>query len=285
MNKQLVLIPGLLALGIATGVAMLRSFDDGKPSEALTSQSQNGYAATEHSDHPMAGVFTVSNSSEGQRIQKLEQQIAFLVERVEQLEQDLGSAQQNLQRERGALVNDNASPEETPVSSSSPALSTENLIKAGIAETTAADIIRRKNEIDLQLLELRDQAIREGYLGSSRYASEYRALQQQDVSLREEVGDSAYDRYLYASGQANRVKIDSVMMGSPAEEAGIRAGDVILNYDDTQMFDWSELREATTRGERGDYVNVTVLREGQRLNLWLPRGPLGVRLGALRLEP
>jgi S1-C subfamily serine protease len=75
------------------------------------------------------------------------------------------------------------------------------------------------------------------------------------------------------------------MLGSPAEQAGIETGDVILSYGDRQLFNWSELQDATTRGERGEYVNVTVLREGQMLNLWLPRGPLGVRLGSTRVKP
>ncbi|MGB5602311.1 MAG: PDZ domain-containing protein, partial [Gammaproteobacteria bacterium] len=134
-------------------------------------------------------------------------------------------------------------------------------------------------------LELRDRAIREGYLGTSRYSRELNALLEQDVSLREEVGDDAYDRYLYATGQSNRVNITSVMPGSPAEQAGIKSGDVVLSYADSQLFNWSELQAATTDGERGEYVNVTVLRNGQRVNLWLPRGPLGVRLSSLRLQP
>ena len=75
------------------------------------------------------------------------------------------------------------------------------------------------------------------------------------------------------------------MMGSPAEMSGMNDGDMILNYDDKRMFSWSELQDATSRGERGEYVNVTVLRNGQLVNLWVPRGPLGIRLGTARVKP
>jgi S1-C subfamily serine protease len=145
--------------------------------------------------------------------------------------------------------------------------------------------MRRKNNIDLKKLELRDRATREHYIGTSRYNRELSALTGKDVSLREEIGDQAYDSYLYASGQSNRVLVKSVMAGSQADLAGIQGGDVILSYDDQNLFGWSELQQATTQGERGEYVNVNVSRDGQLFNIWVPRGPLGVRLGAARLEP
>ena len=237
-------------------------------------------------DHPMSGAFTAARVSDSEHIRSLEQQIGLLSERIEQLEQQVAAVDETRQTEPSeALTIIPKTAVDTPVSRSSPTLTTENLVSAGIAEQIAADIIRRKNEIDLQILELRDRAVREGYLGTSRYSSELDALLEQDVSLREEIGDDAYDRYLYTTGQTNRVNIASVMLGSPAEQAGIQKGDVILNYGDRQLFNWSELQDATTRGERGEYVNVSILREGQLLNLWLPRGPLGVRLGAARVKP
>ena len=65
----------------------------------------------------------------------------------------------------------------------------------------------------------------------------------------------------------------------------MRDGDLILSYGDQQLFDWGELKAATTEGERGEYVNVTIMRNGELMNLWVPRGPLGVRLGSMRVKP
>jgi len=103
--------------------------------------------------------------------------------------------------------------------------------------------------------------------------------------LRSEIGDNAYDRYIYTLGQANRVEVTSVIPGSPAEQAGILSGDIILDYADKRIFNWSELRDATAEGELGDYIQVNVLRKNSRISLLLPRGPLGVRMGSKRLNP
>jgi len=283
MNKQFILIPGLFVLGIAAGIAVIYSLDD----DRSTQTEVRGVPAQpdETRDHPMASAFNALQVSDNERIQLLEKQIETLSGRIEQLEQAVVAAEEPEKKETGALAINPATTVDTPVSRASPALTTENLVSAGIDEVLAADIIRRKNEIDLKTLELRDRAAREGYIGTDRYTSELNALLESDVALRDEIGDDAYNRYLYSTGQRNRVNIASVMFGSPAEQAGMEKGDVILNYGDRQMFSWNELQDATTLGERGEYVNVTVLRDGQMVNLWLPRGPLGVRLGSTRLKP
>jgi len=76
-----------------------------------------------------------------------------------------------------------------------------------------------------------------------------------------------------------------VMMGSPAEMSGMKDGDLVLNYDNRRIFNWNELQDATSGGERGEYVNLAVQRNGQLVNLWIPRGPLGVRLSSARVKP
>ena len=48
--------------------------------------------------------------------------------------------------------------------------------------------------------------------------------------------------------------------GEPADQAGLRSGDLILSYADERVFDWSDVRGATTAGERGEMVPVTVQR-------------------------
>jgi hypothetical protein len=285
VNNQYIFIPGLFILGTAAGIAMMYSIDDRKPAPIAAVGPVTTTIPDISNDHPMASAFMVSQDSDSERIMALEQHIELLSVRIEQLEQEVIAAKHNETEQPGPLAVEQTTPEDPPVRNTGQALTTENLVRAGIDEAIAADIIRRKNEVDLQSLELRDRATREGYLGTSRYSRELSALLEQDVSLREEIGDDAYDRYLYATGQSNRVSITSVMLGSSAEQAGIKSGDVVLSYADSQLFNWSELQAATTDGERGEYVNVTVLRDGQRVNLWLPRGPLGVRLSSSRLQP
>ena len=79
--------------------------------------------------------------------------------------------------------------------------------------------------------------------------------------------------------------VDSVIQGSPAAQAGVVSGDVIISYADERLFGWSELREATAAGERGETVRVSVLRGQDVVDLFIPRGPLGVRLDTTLMEP
>lgn len=284
MNKQILFIPVLFALGVAAGAVLMYSRDDSvlqreaepEPLPSLPEQTR----------HPMANAFAIPAESESTRLQLLEQQVRYLNARIDELEQTMTAAvEQQPSGDNGVLPVNITSTVDTPVSSQNPMLTMDNLIKAGIDSVLAADIVRRKNEFELKLLELRDRASREGYLGNGQYQRELNALMTQNVVLRDEIGDDAYDQYLYATGQHNRVKIASVMMGSPAEQAGLRTGDMIISYNDRPMFGWSELQGATTQGERGEYVNVTVIRNGQLMNMWVPRGPLGVRLGTVRVRP
>ncbi len=284
MNKQFIIIPGLFALGIAAGVAMMYDRDKEITQQLLEQLHTTPALHTETSDLPVANAFVVTQASDSDRIQALEKQILLLSERIEELEQ-VADAEVDETKETGALAIHSPSTVDTPVSAMSPAVTTQTLVKAGINELLAADIVRRRNEIDMRTLELRDRASREGYLNTGRYTRELNELREQDTSLREEIGDDYYDSYLYASGQSNRVRVASVMMGSPAEMSGMNDGDMILNYDNKRMFNWNELQDATSLGERGEYVNVTVLRNGQQLNLWIPRGPLGIRLGTARVKP
>jgi hypothetical protein len=284
MNRQFIFIPGLFALGVAAGIAMM--YNSGKDNSPQLAEELQTAAArdTETGSHPMANAFITTQTSDSDRIAALEQQLQLINDRIGELERVVDE-ELNETKASGAIAILKPSTVDTPVSRLSPAITTENLVKAGIDEELAADIVRRRNEIDLKILELRDRASRDGYLDTERYALELNQLREQDISLRDEIGDDYYDRYLFAMGQSNRVKVASVMMGSPAEMSGMKNGDVILNYDNRRMFNWNELQEATSRGERGEYVNVAVLRNGQLVNLWVPRGPLGVRLGAARVKP
>jgi hypothetical protein len=159
------------------------------------------------------------------------------------------------------------------------------LTALGVDQDHAAEIAQRVNEIDLDRLYLRDQATREGWLNTPRYRETLREVNSDLTALREEVGDDAYDRYLYATGQVNRVVVGSVMAGSPAQEAGLKVGDTVLRYDDRRVFFASELQSATTGGVAGDWVNITVLRGSQTTRIYVPRGPLGIRLVAERRRP
>ena len=286
MNNRFIFTAGLFLLGIAVGSAIMYTRETGDQQQPADDLPISPAASTQGVEHPMASAFVLSQVSDSERISLLEQQVQQLSDRIVALERFADAAQpESDEGTTSALALTTASTVDTPVRSLSPAVTTDNLVKAGLDRELAADIVRRRNEIDMKLLELRDRAAREGYLGTERYAGELEALREQNIPLRDEIGEDYYDSYLYASGRTNRVRVASVMIGSPAETAGMLDGDMVLSYDNRRMFNWNELQEATSLGERGEYVNVTVLRNGQLVNLWMPRGPLGVRLGAARVKP
>lgn len=57
------------------------------------------------------------------------------------------------------------------------------------------------------------------------------------------------------------ILITEVIEGSPAEEAGLKAGDVILEIDNQKVEDSGELFEAISDKEKGDRVELEVLRD------------------------
>ncbi len=285
MVRNRIIFPVLFALGIAAGAAFMYLRDNGAGEQGQPTAALQPARAIDTARHPMADAFSIARVPDSERIQALEQRVRALGERVDELERSREADELEDDDPAGSIILDSQSAADTPVSSRSPAMTIQNLVKAGIDQEMAADIVRRSNEIDMKLLELRDRATRDGFYGTDRYVGEVQALRDQNPALREEIGDDYYDSYLYNTGQQNRVRVVSVMMGSPAELAGMEDGDVILNYDNRRMFSWSELQNATAMGERGEYVNVTVLRNGQLHNLWIPRGPLGVRLGSVRFKP
>ncbi len=159
------------------------------------------------------------------------------------------------------------------------------LISAGLDETSADRIQHRFEQTELDKLYLRNRAMREGWMESERYEKELSTLDSRTDIYRSELGDDAYDRFLYLSGRNNRVVVSSVISDSPAADAGIGTGDIILGYDNKRIFDWTDLSTATSKGQEGQSVRVTVERDGVPMDVYVPRGPLGVRLGSSRVEP
>ncbi len=280
MNKQLLFLPGLFVLGILVGIVIMNVQDDAgdgyEPAEvANTGDLPVDADISAQSSKPWS---LLDEPGDVVPVQLLEEKVADMETRISELEQLVAS-----------LSNMNANTKTLKgspgVSQRQRMLTTEALVKAGISEEMATDMVRRRNDLELRKLELRDRASREGYLRTKRYMRELYALMAEEVPLRDELGDDAYDRYLYVNGQVNRVKIASVMMGSAAEQAGMKAGDLVLSYGQRRVFQWGELKRDTGKGELGEYVNVDILRDGELMSLWVPRGPLGVRLGSARVDP
>ena len=158
------------------------------------------------------------------------------------------------------------------------------LLDSGMDGSLVSELKSTFERLEMERLYLRDQAAREGW-DRERIRNEMQLLESTEDDLRERLGESAYDAYLYASGQTNRVAVSSVLESAQAGQAGIKPGDHIIRYDSQPIYNWRELRSATTSGNIGDSVEVEVDRDGETLQFYLMRGPLGIRMDALRVAP
>jgi hypothetical protein len=71
------------------------------------------------------------------------------------------------------------------------------------------------------------------------------------------------------------VKLTGVRAGSPADKAGIGAGDVIVRLGEMEVHDLQGLTDALRAHRPGDTVRVDVLREGRRITVTATLGARG----------
>jgi hypothetical protein len=145
----------------------------------------------------------------------------------------------------------------------------DRLVAAGFAPDRAAWIEQRTSELTMQAIQAQYQRRR----GETVDPALLEGTQQ---TLRQELGDTEYERYLTALGRPTKVGVFNVIPSSPAEVAGLRPGDEILSYGGTRVFDMRELNDLTVEGTPGQPVVLEVQRDGQNLQLVLPRGPIGI---------
>lgn len=155
-----------------------------------------------------------------------------------------------------------------------PAFDEAWLSGAGYVESDIARLRERWDTLELDRLYLADLARREGWHGSRRFRDQIQQLHEQ---LREEIGENEYDVLLYAAGRHNRVVVSDVLESSPAAAAGIEDGDVIRSYGGRFLYEVGDLIRSTGAGQPGRSTEVRVIRAGEELRFFVPRGPLGVR--------
>jgi hypothetical protein len=178
-----------------------------------------------------------------------------------------------------------STPAEAAAKSRSDAFDPARLERAGFSAGEVERFRARAAEIELDRLYLRDQAQREGWIGTPRFAEENERLEYALADLRSEFDEGLYDWMLFAEGRPNRIAVTEVLASSAADSAGLLPGDLIVRYDDRPVFSAGELGSATHAGQAGAPVAVELQRGGETLRVFLPRGPLGVKLEPRSVEP
>lgn len=145
------------------------------------------------------------------------------------------------------------------------------LTDAGFSNDEARGILKQEAEAQFKAMKAAHDAQRNGEVVDA-----FSAVSEPQALLRAELGDSAYERYLQAQGQPTAVQITQVLESSPGSRAGLQPGDQIVSYNGERVFNVTELRELTLQGRAGEDIIVEIERDGVRMQLNVPRGPVGI---------
>ena len=285
MLRQIVMILPIFLAGIVLGAwarePLQKSTRNPVPAVGSPDNARDFDHAADYQrlEQMMSSLTEIINLEVAER-RRLEGQIAELAKQVSNL-----SGQRTLTAEESKRLAAIGSRTRDERGRTAQELTEARFVEAGFPPDVAARLKRDMDQIALDRLYLRDQAVREGWLGSPRYRDELRALNKKQSAFREELAPDDYDRYLYAMGRPNRVVVSSVLTGSPAGESGLLPGDAILSYGGNRVFSPSEIRRETSQGDAGSVVPVEIMRDGQRQIVYIPRGPLGVNMSATSARP
>ncbi len=291
MNKALLIGSTLLATGVALGMGVQALLRDDPPAAPVVDTRTE--VATTPSPIAAALALNLDARNPPEALQKeiaARQQLAQTVARLEKELHELKTqlAPRSLVESTPTITHAApaaAAPQPDTTQTNEPVFDEDALRAAGLSMTTVKQTRERLEQLEMDRLFLRDRAIREGWMGTVRYSNEVEKLEGRKQDINNSLGDSGYDAYLYATNQSNRVVIREMLQGSPAKAAGLLPGDVVLSYGGKRMFATRDLQNATTGGRAGESVAVEILRNGQAMNLYIPRGPLGVYLDADSAKP
>lgn len=146
-------------------------------------------------------------------------------------------------------------------------------VDAGFSPERAQWILVREDQLEMEVLQSRYEATQNG--ASSEEVANISASQ----FMRDELGDADYEKYLAGLGRPTSINVTDVFTNSPGQAAGLEPGDAIVAYDGKRVFDMNELNGLTYEGDVGEIVSIDVIRDGQPMQLYVARGPIGISGG------
>lgn len=271
MNRTIIAVVASLAAGFAAGAWTMMD----EPSPGAATDTANTF----DTDAPLeARIAALERAVSGEREARLvlEEQLHGLYAELERFDspemnellgnlaessqaREQAQLQRAARRDRGARMQDRED------------MRLGQLVAGGFTEGRAREILEFEDEIRMAALQAEFEARQRGEdFNPWDWASNYQ------TGLRERLGDADYEKYLTAQGGQATVTVREVIGSSPANRAGLRPGDQILSYDGKRVFSMNELRSMAFDGDPGEDVIVDIERNGQRMQLVLPRGPMGI---------
>ena len=223
------------------------------------------------------------------RIRRLEAELTQERSRADRLVRELALLEEEKAKESGAglgLDSSNsgesatATDAEPLAGSTDPWFDQRRLVELGLPLSEVDRIKEAWEAYVMRKLEIQNERSRKG----QRTPEIDRWNFMNEASLRQELGDDAYDAMRFASGERNRVFFTELLENSPGTEAGLMPEDELISYAEKRVFTPSELKVLTTQGERDEWVEVEVMRRGELRRFFIPRGPIGALLD-FRLTP
>jgi hypothetical protein len=271
MNKTLLAVVVSLAAGFAAGAwttmeaspvgtpaGAADAFDADAPLEARIAALEQAVSGERDArlvlEEQLHGLYAELERFDSPEMDELLQTLAESGQAREQ-----ARLQQAARRDRGARMQDRND------------MRVGRLVAGGFTEGRAKQILEYEDEIRMAALQAEYEARRNG----EAFNPWERAQDYQD-GLRERLGDAEYEKYLTAQGGQASITVREVIGSSPANQAGLRPGDRILSYDGERVFGMNDLKSMAFSGDPGEDVIVDIERNGQRMQLVLPRGPLGI---------
>jgi len=270
-----IIVLSLVAAGAAAAVILNNVRSDADASVSPTDSEFNANAATEERIHALE----VAVSQERRARQLLEDELLALYADIEALQARLESSPAESTGEPLALAAVDGEVSERNQRPSRDNRSTErreSMIEAGLTAERADFILRRESEVRYEAMQAVFAARNAG-----EAVDRFSPGMNPDAILRNEIGDSDYEKYLEANGRPTSIGVSSVMASSPAEMAGLQSGDEIVGYDGERVFSSFELMQRTMEGGDGNVV-IDVVRNGSPMQIVVPRGPIGVEIGRFR---
>ena len=273
MKKTLVAAGASLAAGFALGAwmttgekpapaepsAAARAFDAGTPLETRIAALERAVAGErdarlvlEEQLHALYAELERFDSPE------MDQLLSTLAE-SSQAEQQARTQRQATRRDRAARMRNLQD------------MRSGQLVAGGFTPERAQQILDLEDEVRMQALQAEYDAYRNG-----EALNPWDVAQGSQNGLRERLGDAEYEKYLLAQGGRASITVGDVINSSPANRAGLQPGDQILSYDGERVFSMDELKSMAFSGDPGEDVIVDIERNGQRMQLVLPRGPMGI---------
>lgn len=273
-RTTLIVALSLLAIGAAAAV-IVNNVRSNTESAMPVSNDFDTDAATEQ----RIQALELAVSEERRARQLLEEELQAIYADLDGLRATTGRTPADADGEQAAVGTVDAVPpgrSQRQISRDRETVWRDAMVETGLSPDRVDYILRRESEMRYQAMQAMFEARSAGE-PIDRFSPDLNP----EAMLRADIGDSDFEKYLEAHGRPTSVGVASIMASSPAEQAGLLAGDEIYRYDGERVFSTYELTQRTMAGGDGNVV-LDVMRDGTPMQIVVPRGPIGVEIGRFR---